>query len=71
MTAQQLDIRAIRQQLGLNQRDLAERLGVSKRTISRWETGSSQPHLVYREQLAGLWRKQWQRKRLPLLEDRP
>ena len=33
-------IRTNREQLGLNQRQLAERLGVAVETISRWETGA-------------------------------
>ena len=33
-------IRANREELGLSQRQLAERLGVAVETISRWETGA-------------------------------
>ena len=34
------ELRAIREQLGLRQSDLAKALGRSLPTISRWETGS-------------------------------
>lgn len=35
-------IAAMRKQKGMNQRQLAERLGVTNKAISRWETGVSQ-----------------------------
>lgn len=34
-------IAACRKQAGLSQEKLAERMGVSRQTISRWETGVS------------------------------
>jgi putative zinc finger/helix-turn-helix YgiT family protein len=34
------DIRAARMNLGLSQKDLADRLGAAEATISRWETGA-------------------------------
>jgi len=37
------DIRNIRERLGMTQRGLADRLGVSVNTISNWETGRSSP----------------------------
>jgi len=37
------EIRAIRQSLGLNQADFAERLGVSKDTVNSWEQGRRTP----------------------------
>lgn len=33
----------LRKQNGLSQQDLADRLGVSRQAISRWETGAVQP----------------------------
>jgi len=33
------DLKRIRQKLGLTQEDLAERLGVTRITVGRWETG--------------------------------
>lgn len=36
-------IQALRQHLGLTQRELAERMGTRQQTISEWETGLYQP----------------------------
>ena len=36
-------IRALRQHLGLTQRELAEKLGTRQQTISEWEKGMYQP----------------------------
>ena len=36
-------IRALRQHLGLTQRELADRLGTRQQTISEWETGMYRP----------------------------
>jgi len=36
-------IQALRQHLGLTQRQLAERMGTRQQTISEWETGLYQP----------------------------
>ena len=36
-------IQALRQHLGLTQRELAEQLGTRQQTISEWETGMYQP----------------------------
>ena len=35
----------LRKEKGLTQEQLAERLRVSRRTVSRWETGSNMPDL--------------------------
>ena len=37
------EIQRARQLAGLSQRDLADRVGVSKNTVSNWETGKSSP----------------------------
>ena len=39
-------LRDARLQKGMNQEDLAEQLGVTRQTISSWETGKSCPDLV-------------------------
>ncbi len=33
------EVRNIRQRLGLTQRELADRLGVARNTVTRWELG--------------------------------
>ena len=38
-------IKALRHEKGLTQEQLAERFGVARRTVSRWETGSNMPDL--------------------------
>lgn len=39
-------LRNVRLQKSMNQEDLAEQLGVTRQTISSWETGKSYPDLV-------------------------
>ena len=38
-------IKVLRREKGLTQEQLAERFGVARRTVSRWETGSNMPDL--------------------------
>ena len=38
-------LRELRKERGITQEDLAEKLNVSSRTISRWETGSNMPDI--------------------------
>ena len=38
-------LKALRQEKEMTQEQLAEQLGVSNRTISRWETGSNMPDI--------------------------
>ena len=38
-------LKELRREKGVTQEQLAERLGVSSRTVSRWETGSNLPDL--------------------------
>ena len=38
-------IKALRREKGLTQEQFAERFGVARRTVSRWETGSNMPDL--------------------------
>ncbi len=40
------DVRSLRIALGLSQRELAERLGVAKDTVWRWEAGRNNPQRV-------------------------
>ena len=48
-------IRQLRQEQGWTQADLAERLGASMQTVSRWERGQAKPTWVYRRRLATLF----------------
>lgn len=41
------DIKEIRDRLGLSTQQLADRVGVSRMTINRWENGKSKPHAVF------------------------
>lgn len=45
-------LRALRKEKGLTQEQLAEKLGVAGRTVSRWETASNMPDLSVLIQLA-------------------
>jgi transcriptional regulator with XRE-family HTH domain len=44
-------IKARRVELNLSQKALADRIGVSLRTVTAWETGESEPQLRYRRAL--------------------
>ena len=44
-------IAEVRKQQNMTQRELAEKIGVSDKTISKWETGKSMPELGYLQQL--------------------
>lgn len=45
-------ISAIRKELNLNQKQLAEKLGVTDKAVSKWETGRSAPDIALLEPLA-------------------
>jgi DNA-binding transcriptional regulator YiaG len=47
-------IRAIRKEAGLSQKEMAERIGVSVNSISNWETGRSYPRRGSVEKLLGM-----------------
>jgi transcriptional regulator with XRE-family HTH domain len=47
-------LRARREEMRLNQRDLAARLGVKQQTVSRWESGIAVPRPDRVTQLAGV-----------------
>lgn len=49
------NILTLRKQHGLSQEDLAEKMGVSRQTISRWELGTSVPTLENVVQLSKLF----------------
>lgn len=56
MTVQ--DIKTLRKALGLTQRELAEKLGVSRLTVARWESEIKKPSAKNREQLLQLAKEQ-------------
>lgn len=53
MTAVAKHIRALRTERNLTQEDLAEKLHVTRQTVSNWETGKSQPDVETLEKIAG------------------
>lgn len=44
-------VRSTRAALDMTQRRLAELLGVTLRTVNRWEAGDSRPHRLYIERM--------------------
>ena len=48
-------LKELRRERGLTQEDLAEEVGVARRTVSRWETGRSLPDLDLLPRLAELY----------------
>ena len=48
-------LQELRKEKGLTQELLAERMGVARRTVSRWETGSNMPDLDILMELADLY----------------
>ena len=45
-------LQTLRKEQGLTQEQLAERIGVARRTVSRWETGANLPDLDVLVELA-------------------
>lgn len=50
-----LFLKELRKQKGLTQRQLAEILGVSDRSVSRWESGNNMPDLSILVELADFY----------------
>lgn len=48
-------LQQLRREQGLTQEQLAEKTGVARRTVSRWETGSNMPDLDVLTELADLY----------------
>ncbi len=48
-------LQALRREKGLTQEQLAEQMGVARRTVSRWETGSNMPDLDILIELSDLY----------------
>ena len=49
-------IKAIREQRGLTQADLAKQLGITRSSVNAWEQGISAPSTQYIVELAGLFK---------------
>lgn len=52
---QQYTLRQLREIHALRQVDLAERAGVSKLTVHKWESGKAEPYLRHRRKVANLF----------------
>lgn len=52
-----LNIKALRNQLGLTQQELSEKIGVSWSTVARWESSDSKPSKLALRNLERLARK--------------
>ncbi len=48
-------LQTLRKEKGLTQEQLAEQIGVARRTVSRWETGSNMPDLDLLIEMADLY----------------
>ncbi len=57
MKREPIDIKAIRDELGFTQEDLARQLGLTLSTVSKWEQGVSSPSRLAREKLDKLLKK--------------
>ena len=68
-------LRDCRKEKGLTQEQLAETLNISRRTVSRWETGSNMPDLDLLTEMADLYRVDLrellngERKNVPMNEE--
>jgi DNA-binding transcriptional regulator YiaG len=50
-------LKSIRQQLGLSQEELAQKLGVSFTSVNRWENGQTKPSKLAKRQIEVLCKK--------------
>ena len=49
-----MNVKAIREALGLKQEKFAQRIGVSFATVNRWENGKAKPSPLAKEKLSRL-----------------
>jgi len=49
-----MDIKAIREKMGLTQEEIAQKLGVSWGTVARWEAGKGKPSKLARKAIENL-----------------
>ncbi len=52
-----MNIKEIRQKLGLTQEQFAHKLQVAAFTVRRWESGKTKPHRIHQRQLNRLAKK--------------
>ncbi len=52
-----MDVRALREKLGMTQKELAAKIGASLPSLNRWENGKSEPMPVFRRAMETLERK--------------
>lgn len=50
------NIKRFREEMGLTQGDLADKLGVARSTVTQWENGWSSPRMGMVQKLAGVFR---------------
>jgi DNA-binding XRE family transcriptional regulator len=43
----EINVKELREKLKLTTQQLADKIGVSRYTINRWETGKTKPHSVF------------------------
>lgn len=47
-------IAKLRKENNLTQKQIADRLGISEKTVSKWECGNGLPEIIYMEPLCGI-----------------
>jgi len=56
-TADDLDWRAVREEIGMSGFELSNKLGCNLKTIRRWERGEQSPSIAYQRQMRDLHRE--------------
>lgn len=49
-----MEIKRLREQKGMKQKELAEEMGIERSTIAKWETGATNPATEKLPKLAGI-----------------
>lgn len=52
-----IDVASIRKELGLTQQQLADKLGVARNTVNRWEHNQGKPGMLARRELDQLMKE--------------